>query len=177
MHFLILLFTVISSLVLPSYVCAQDDEFVPEGPRGRWSVEQAKAVALQTIYGEVIGTDIEREDDHVFYEYTIVQSDNSVFEVEVNASTGEVYEIEAEYLSANPRLPEGLIDKNLASVVAASHTGEKGKGRLKPKVKSTQIDIFERKLVYDVLVKKGVREYNVYVDAFSSDVVGFEELD
>lgn len=154
-----------------------EDEFVPEGPRGRWSVEQAQVKALQIIEGELLSTDIEREDDHVFYEYTIRQFDGSIFEVEINAANGNIYEIEVEYLSDNAKLPDGLINEDLAISVAEDYTRERGRGRMKPRAKGVAVDIYERNLVYAVLVEKGVREYVVYVDAFDARALEFEEVD
>lgn len=175
---IISLSTAIFLLAMPlSHAQVPDDEFVPEGPRGRWSLEQGQVAALRVVRGEVIATDIEREDDHVFYEYTIRQADTSVFEVEVNAANGKIYEIEAEYLSENPKLPAGIIGEELARSVAMDYVVQKGKGRLKPKIKHAHIDIYERELVYDVLVRKGVRQYKVFVGAFSGKVEEFEELD
>lgn len=152
------------------------DEFVPEGPRGRWSVEQGRGAALRHIQGEIVATDIEREDDHVYYEYTIQQGDGSIYEVEINAANGNLYEIEIEHLSDNPRYPAGVIEDDYARVVAKSHV-MKGESRVfKPKIKSSTIGVYERNLVYDVRIKRGVDMHRVFVDAFAGKVLESEVI-
>ena len=49
-------------------------------------------------------------------------------------------------------------------------------GLKKPKIRSGEIGIFERKLVYDFVLDKGLHRYRVIVDAFSGKVREFEEL-
>ena len=153
-----------------------EEEFVPEGARGRWTVEQAQRFALEAVSGEIIDTDIWRDDNRVYYDYTIRKPDESVFDVDVNAVTGEIFQIEVQYLSENPKLPEGVIDKDYAGVSALSYAAEKGMGLKKPKIRSGEIGIFERKLVYDFVLDKGLHRYRVIVDAFSGKVREFEEL-
>ena len=154
---------------------AEEDELVPEGPLGRYTIEQGQELALHYLWGEVLKTDMYRNQRLVFYEYTIQTRDGSIYEVEINALSGEIYRVEVVSLSDKPRYPYGMIEGDLAQEIAVSDVDEHGKGRLKPKFLDMEITVFERKLVYQVRVKKSVRTYKVFVDAFSGEVVGLEE--
>lgn len=156
---------------------AEEEEFVPEGPRGRWSIDQAQPRALSFIRGEVLHTDIEREDDHVYYEYLIEQPDGSIFEVEINASNGELYEIEVEKLVPGARLPRGIIERAVAEEVARKYALEKARGSFKSKVRDFQVKAHNRDLVYDVTIDKSLRSYSVIIDAFDGDVIDMTEIE
>ncbi|MEK6903414.1 MAG: PepSY domain-containing protein [Nanoarchaeota archaeon] len=55
--------------------------------------EQAKAIALATVPGTVISVETERENGRLIYGFEIA-AQNDVAEVEIDAETGEVLEIE-----------------------------------------------------------------------------------
>ena len=55
--------------------------------------EQAKAIALAAVPGSVIGVETERENGQLIYGFEIA-AQNDVAEVEVDATTGEIIEIE-----------------------------------------------------------------------------------
>jgi len=58
--------------------------------------EQVIEIALSVIPGEVQEVELEREDGMQVYEIEILSANGSEMEVEVNALTGDVLEVEAE---------------------------------------------------------------------------------
>lgn len=64
--------------------------------RQRLSLDQASAIALGQIPGQIIHVDMEMEDGQLVYEFFIATPDNRVFEVEVAARTGNILKIEDE---------------------------------------------------------------------------------
>lgn len=148
----------------------------PEGARGRYTEEQAQVFALKRLWGEVMEIDGYWKNSRFYHEYTIQTADGSIYEVEVNAQTGDIYQVEVESLSENPRFPSGLVDGEYVSAVAHSYVEEHGKGGFKAKVSGgPALEVFQRKLVYRVPVKKSVRDYAVLIDAFDGSVVQMEE--
>jgi uncharacterized protein (AIM24 family) len=76
---------------LASVAVAQANAPVPT-----FAVEQAVEIALAQVPGEVQETDLEREDGMLVYEIDILTADGVEMEVEINADTGEILDIEAE---------------------------------------------------------------------------------
>lgn len=60
------------------------------------SEAQAIELALAEVPGEVLETELEREDGMQVYEIEILGADGVEMEVEINAATGEILEVEAE---------------------------------------------------------------------------------
>ncbi len=57
---------------------------------------QAIEIALAEVPGEVEEVELERENGARVYEIEIVTAENAEFEIEIDAVTGEIIEIEAE---------------------------------------------------------------------------------
>ena len=148
-----------------------DAPIIGEGRRGRITLEQGKPIALHAVPGEILSTDVERENSRLYYEYTIETPDGSVFEVELNAQNGEIYEIEVENLSAEPVLPTQIIAPETLENIALAHIQKKTNSRLKTKLQSSQLTAFERKLAYRFEFKQSARFYEVWVDAVSGRVL------
>lgn len=60
------------------------------------SKEQAKSIALQQVKGRVIHIDLDTDNGVQKYEVIIVTDQNEVYEVEINANTGQVIKVEKE---------------------------------------------------------------------------------
>lgn len=153
-----------------------ENEIVPEGRRGRITLEQGRPLALRQIPGEIIATDVERENSRLYYEYTIRTADGSVYEVEINAQTAKIYEIEVEGLSAAPYLPEGVLSVEAAENVALSHVRRTARSTIKTRVQASQLTAFNRKLAYSVELKQSARRYRVVVDAMDASVLDSEKM-
>jgi uncharacterized protein YpmB len=60
------------------------------------SEEQAIAIALTEVSGEVQEVELEKEDGVMIYEIEILDAAGQEFEIEISADTGDVLEVEAE---------------------------------------------------------------------------------
>ncbi|MBL4952812.1 PepSY domain-containing protein [Neobacillus sp. YIM B02564] len=61
----------------------------------RITEKQAEEIALKKVKGEVVRVKLETDDGREYYE-VIIQSSGTVYEVEVDAKTGQVVEVEKE---------------------------------------------------------------------------------
>ena len=59
------------------------------------SENEAKEIALKKVKGEIIGVELEKDDGTTYYEVKIKRS-NNIYEVEVDANTGKIVEVERE---------------------------------------------------------------------------------
>ncbi|WP_246206613.1 PepSY domain-containing protein [Virgibacillus ihumii] len=66
--------------------------------RQRLTMQQAQDIALQRIPGQVLHVDMDLEHGVLVYEIFILTSQNRVYEVEVNANSGNVIKVEQEDL-------------------------------------------------------------------------------
>ena len=150
-------------------------EAVGEGPKGRYTLEQAERIALGYIFdrrgAQVTGTESFWQNGHFYHEIEMRLRDGSIYEVEVNADTGKIHELEVSSLSANPILPQGLITAPQARAAALSHVANKVRGTFKAKITAPPIlMVHERKLAYRVGVKKLADEFTLWVDAMDGRI-------
>ncbi|GAA0595195.1 hypothetical protein GCM10009001_09150 [Virgibacillus siamensis] len=64
--------------------------------RQKLSVQQAQDIALQRVPGQIFHVDMDLEHGVFVYEIFILTSENRVYEVEVNGSTGNIIKVELE---------------------------------------------------------------------------------
>mgnify|MGYP001347246592 CR=1 FL=1 len=64
--------------------------------RQRISLQQAQEIALRTIPGQVIHSNMDLENGVLIYEIFILTPQNRIFEVEIAARTGRVLKIDEE---------------------------------------------------------------------------------
>lgn len=60
------------------------------------SKEEAQRIALERVAGEVVESEIDKEKGKIVWEFEIKTSENKVFEVAVDAKTGEIVAVEDE---------------------------------------------------------------------------------
>lgn len=60
------------------------------------SIDQAKSIALQQVPGRIVHIDLDRDDGILKYEIIVINKQNEVYEVEINANTGKVIKVEKE---------------------------------------------------------------------------------
>ncbi len=177
----IVLMLLLLFVVTPVYAQdAAEDELPLEGSGklGRFTLEEAQGYALRVMSGEVIGTDVEREQgDQVYYEYLIRRPDDSIFEVEIDATSGELYEIEVERLSEKPDIPFETISPMMLENIALSHMKKKTRKILPIKVLKSTMSVYERKLAYAFDLKQSHKSYRIYVDAISGRILSDDRLD
>ena len=99
---MILLFTLFS--LNPFSITAQEAN--PEGI----SMEKAKEIALKQVKGNIVSTQIEKEDGIDKYEI-IIQAKDGKYEVEIDKATGKVLEVEKEDGSKDDKHHDGDDDR------------------------------------------------------------------
>ncbi|RKD21142.1 hypothetical protein BEP19_15270 [Ammoniphilus oxalaticus] len=60
------------------------------------SKEEAKEIAQKQVKGRVLYVDLDRDDGVLKYEVIILTDKDQVYEVEINANTGQVIKVEQE---------------------------------------------------------------------------------
>jgi uncharacterized membrane protein YkoI len=184
----------------PGPVAAQTtkQEMEPEGSRGRYSQEQGQRIALRHVPGEVLKTSLYKlggnkrcrdeeidgeevevcrhSDSRIFYEYVILVPDGSVYEVEINSSTGKLYEIEIEHLSDNPVYPFPLVPEADARATAIARVDKRVRGGRTPEILDVRIGVDQRRLVYFVDVRKFSKDIRVTIDAQKGDILDYDRL-
>lgn len=60
------------------------------------TVEQAKEIALKQVKGRIVHIDMDTDNGVLKYEVIIITDQNEVYEVEINANTGQVIKVEKE---------------------------------------------------------------------------------
>lgn len=78
------------TLLVNTKVLADDDDV------GEFTVtiEQATTIALEQVQGTVLEAEVESEDGTAIWEIEIRDADGTIYEVELDANTGAVLEIE-----------------------------------------------------------------------------------
>jgi len=75
----------------------EDDEVSPEErKRVKISAEQARKTALARVDGKIVEEELEKENGRIVYSIEIMNADKKVFDVEVDAETGEIVNVEEE---------------------------------------------------------------------------------
>jgi len=90
----------LAGLMLTAGVLADDDD--DDRQRARLLRERGEILPLQTILekaqaerpGRVLEVEFDEEDNHYIYEVQILSPDGVVWEIEINAATGEPLEVE-----------------------------------------------------------------------------------
>ena len=68
-----------------------DDEVGPEERKNvKISLEEARKIALEQVEGKIVDEELEKEHDRLQYAFDIKKSDGRMFDVEIDAITGEV---------------------------------------------------------------------------------------
>ena len=75
----------------------EDDEVSPEErKRVKISPEQARKTALERVSGTIVEEELEKENGRIVYSIEIRDKDKKVFDVEVDAETGAIVNVEEE---------------------------------------------------------------------------------
>ncbi|HBR68411.1 MAG TPA: hypothetical protein DEA55_03450 [Rhodospirillaceae bacterium] len=153
------------------------DKMVGEGPKGRFTQEQAQEIALGVVPGEVKSTEGWWNDNRYYVGVVILREDGSIFDVEINTLTGKIHNIAIDSLVPGSSLPMDVIAQNIAEAVAVSHVNDKVHGAAKAEILKSQIIVHERQPVYRIEVKKLVHKYEVLVNAVTGKIKSFKESD
>jgi len=71
-----------------------EDLSAEDRKRAKISIDEARAIALNRVSGKVIDEELEKENGRLQYAFDIRDADGKVFDVEIDAMTGEVLQAE-----------------------------------------------------------------------------------
>lgn len=72
-----------------------DEKVSPEeAKQAKISMEEAKAIALKRVDGSILDEELEKENGRLQYAFDIRAADGKIFDVEIDAMTGEVLQVE-----------------------------------------------------------------------------------
>ncbi|WP_306009663.1 PepSY domain-containing protein [Bacillus sp. MMSF_3328] len=103
-----------------------------------------------------------------------VKTEGSYEEIEMDASNGEILRREKKYLEASANSPVSVESAAAASTAPGITPEEAIKLALeevKGNVKEIELDDEERRLIYELEIEEGKREYNVHIDAMTGSVL------
>ncbi len=69
--------------------------YIIQAENNRITEKEAEEIALKKVKGEVINIKLETDDNREYYE-VIIKSTDSIYEIEIDAKTGQVIEVEKE---------------------------------------------------------------------------------
>ena len=157
-------FTAVTAASLGLSTLAVADTSVP--PKTKISLEAAQKTALAARPGKVVKVELKREKGQLIYEFDI-EGEGKAWDVEVNATTGKVNEIEQEVSSADDPLFKA---KAKVSLEAAQKIALK---KYPGTIKETEYEIEangDASYEFDIVMKNG-KEMKVEVDATSGKIV------
>ena len=76
----------------PQHVAAYQSDHLPT-PEPKFTMEQAKEIALRRVSGNVEGYELKREHGHLVYSFDIRNAKGTITEVQVEARTGKVVRV------------------------------------------------------------------------------------
>ena len=157
-------FTAVTAASLGLSTLAVADTSVP--PKTKISLEAAQKTALAARPGKVVKVELKREKGQLIYEFDI-EGEGKAWDVEVNATTGKVNEIEQEVSSADDPLFKA---KAKVSLEAAQKIALK---KYPGTIKETEYEIEangDASYEFDIVMKNG-KKMKVEVDAATGKIV------
>lgn len=149
------------------------------GSQGRYTVEQSELIAWRSLaYARPVEAKTEDsywQNGRFYHVVEVAVRDGSVYSVIVNSFTGDVFRTELDFLSDAPVLPSDVIDVGVAEVIAVSTVSENTRGARTPTVNAVNLIVYQKRLAYEVRLKKVGRSYVVMVDARSGKMMDFLE--
>ena len=143
--------------------------------RSTVDIDAAQAIALKQVPGEILESGSEREDSILYHEFTIRRADGTVVELEISAEDGSIAEVEVESLGEGADLPPARITEEQAQEAAIAHVEEKVRSSGEPEIMESEYLLLDKKLVYEIGVRKGFKEYDIRINAYSGNVIYFHE--
>ncbi|MCB9989517.1 MAG: PepSY domain-containing protein [Rhodospirillales bacterium] len=142
---------------------------------GEVTDEEAQAIAVREIPGDIIHRDRAIRNNALFYKFDIQNSDGIVMKVEIEAATGAVVDVDILKLGENGVLPASRLTMRQADEIAQAHVKEISFGNRAPKTLESEYKLRNRKLVYVFKIKRSFEMYNVTIDANTGEIVSTAE--
>ena len=139
--------------------------------------EQARALALERVPGDVIDTARSLRNGAIVFQYEILQEDGTVMEIEIDSATREILQLDVNRRGEDGTLPEAAIPAEEASAIAIRHIEKTTSGLRGVEVLSEEYKTAGGQFVYEFLLRRGIDRYRVQVNANSGVVVSSLEAE
>lgn len=137
--------------------------------KGLLSMEEAKAIAVKSVGGEVTKIELDHEKSGDVYEIEL-QSDGVEYDLEIHAKTGKVLYTEKEDMDHDEHITSS--SENFITQEAAVEIAMK---QAKGTVTEVELDDEDGRVIYEIEMKDGTYEYDFDIDATSGEVLKFKK--
>ncbi|GEM_PF-2699206 len=137
--------------------------------------EEIQEIALQKVPGNVMGTGEAVHNGVVVTEYQIEQQNGQIMEIAVDTASGKIIELKVVQMAPGESLPNPQITKDKAQKIAAGHINSTVNGLRPVEILESEYTIVNERLAYIVGIKRGVKIFEVVVDANTAAVISSRE--
>lgn len=130
-------------------------------------IGEAEKIASKKVNGQVVELELEKENGRIIYEVKI-HKDGKKYEMEIDAYTGKILEIESKTLPSSEGVPQ---DKNIISLDKAKEVALK---EVKGEILEYQLEREKGGYIYEFKILKDGKKYEVEIDAISGKVLKVE---
>lgn len=138
------------------------------------SKEEAESIALDAVPGTIIQTELDEENDSLYYEI-IIQTDTDIREVLVHTKTGEVTNVAVDYDDLTDAQKEEAL-QSLAEITQ-EEAEEIALAKVNGTVTFSQLDEDDGRPVYEIVIQTDTNMQEVHVDAITGDVLEIDVED
>ena len=136
------------------------------------TIEEVEEIAVETVGGIVTEIDYDRSDD----EYEVeVESGSVSYELEINATTGEVVKQEIDDKKLSVKSDEKASEKNNKNYISAKEAIAIAIKHSPGTVKEVELDDDDNHAHFDIEIKDGKYEYEFEIDAITGKILDFEK--
>ncbi|WP_010096339.1 PepSY domain-containing protein [Ornithinibacillus scapharcae] len=133
------------------------------------SVKEVQKIALSEQDGYVESIDLEKEHGRLYYEVDIEQG-NKDYEIDIDASTGEVLTVDFD----DDSMEEEKSEYNFADFITVEKAKEIAVGELGGKVIEIELDEDDGRYEYDLELRTDVGEADITLDAVTGEILEVE---
>ena len=142
------------------------------GDVAKMTIEEVEAIAVETVDGFVTEIDYDRSDD----EYEVeVESGSVRYELEINATTGEVVKQEIDDKKLSIKSDEEATAKNNKNYISAKDAIAIAIEHSPGTVKAVELDDDDNHAHFEIEIKDGKYEYEFEIDAITGKILDFEK--
>jgi uncharacterized membrane protein YkoI len=157
-------------------IAANAEQSLAAAPKGLLTVEEAKAIAVKSVGGNVTGLELDRERSGDIYEVE-VKSDGVEYDLDIDAKTGKVLRTDKDdsddddWDDIDQDDVVAFDGKFISEKAATAIAMKKAKGT----VSEIELDDEDGRVIYEIEIKDGAYEYEFDIDAISGEVLKFEK--
>lgn len=139
--------------------------------------EQAQVIALAKVPGTILETERSIHNGAVVFEFEIEQPNGRVMEIEIDSATGKILELKVERMQQGENMPSARVSALKAQEAAIYYIENRVSGLRPVEVIDNEYTIVNDHFVYVVECRRGIKTFEVLVDANTGDVMSMKEDD